>query len=138
MLIGIAAAIGIFGAFTYAGTSYRRVVGARKITMDHIFNGTFYAQGHHLNWVPEGLLFISLCSTCRDSLVGIAGDGVYSESEGGYIRLVDLKNGVTTNLVATRDVKDVRPPPTYLTTLLISHRKMEMRCTWATGKSHPT
>jgi dipeptidyl aminopeptidase len=59
VLVGVAAAIGIIGAFTYTGASYRRVVGARKITMDHIFNGTFYAQGYHLNWVPEGSLSIS-------------------------------------------------------------------------------
>lgn len=96
VLIGLAAAIGIIGAFTYVGASYRRVVGARKITMDHIFNGTFGSQWHHLNWVPE------------------AGDGVYSESAGGYIRLVDLKTGITKNLVAFRDVKDENGNELYM------------------------
>jgi hypothetical protein len=37
----------------------------------------------------------------------IAGDGVFSISQDGYIKLVDLKTNTTTNLVAAKDVKDV-------------------------------
>lgn len=38
---------------------------------------------------------------------GQAGDGVYATSEGGYIRLVDLKSNKTRDLVAMTDATDV-------------------------------
>lgn len=40
----------------------------------------------------------------------IAGDGVYSVSEDGIIKLVDLKSNTTRNLVQQADVKDVGYP----------------------------
>lgn len=38
----------------------------------------------------------------------LAGDGVFSIEEGGYIKLVDLKTNTTSNLVRKSDVQDVR------------------------------
>ncbi|KZT20995.1 hypothetical protein NEOLEDRAFT_1074339 [Neolentinus lepideus HHB14362 ss-1] len=88
-LVLLAAFIGAFAARSYSGSSHH-VPGAQHITMDHIFNGTFRVDRRGLRWVPE------------------AGDGVFSISEGGYIKLVDLKTNNTRNLVATPDVKDER------------------------------
>jgi hypothetical protein len=50
------------------------------------------------------LLFWAVLNSC---LVELAGDGVYSIQEGGFIQLVDLKINSTRNLVATSDIKDV-------------------------------
>ncbi|KAF9482998.1 hypothetical protein BDN70DRAFT_874224 [Pholiota conissans] len=86
-LVLLATLIGIIAGFAYSGTSYR-TPGQQRITMDHIFNGTFWASQPDLNWVAE------------------AGDGVFSLQEQGYIKLVDLKSGVTRNLISTADVKD--------------------------------
>lgn len=36
-----------------------------------------------------------------------AGDGVFSLSEGGYIKLVDLKSNTTQDLLAYSDIQDV-------------------------------
>lgn len=41
------------------------------------------------------------------SLLLLAGDGVFSVSDGAFISLVDLKSNTTTNLISTLDVKDV-------------------------------
>lgn len=46
--------IGIFAAHTYTGTSFAIVRGLKPLTMDHVFNGTFYAQHSSLRWVKEG------------------------------------------------------------------------------------
>jgi dipeptidyl aminopeptidase B len=46
--------IGVFAARSYTHASYYHLPGVQHITMDHIFNGTFYAQTKDLNWVPEG------------------------------------------------------------------------------------
>lgn len=46
--------IGIFAAYTYTGTTYAPLRGTRPLTMDHVFNGTFYAQHATLRWIPEG------------------------------------------------------------------------------------
>ncbi|KII86043.1 hypothetical protein PLICRDRAFT_44497 [Plicaturopsis crispa FD-325 SS-3] len=86
-LVILAGCIGVFAAKSYTGTSYR-VPGAQRITMDHVFNGTFAAHRQSLNWVAE------------------AGDGVFSISQDGYIKLVDLKTNSTKVLVDTRDIKD--------------------------------
>ncbi|KAJ7598829.1 dipeptidyl aminopeptidase [Mycena floridula] len=86
-LLTLSALIGIIAAHTYAGVTYR-APGSLRITMDHIFNGTFAVQRRSLEWVPE------------------AGDGVFSISEQGYIKLVDLKTNKTSNMLAVRDVKD--------------------------------
>ncbi|PPQ68381.1 hypothetical protein CVT25_007919 [Psilocybe cyanescens] len=86
-LVSLAALIGVIAGFAYSGKSYI-TPGRRRITMDHIFNGTFWPRQPELNWVAE------------------AGDGVFSLSEGGYIKLVDLKSNTTTNLIRTADVKD--------------------------------
>jgi len=37
----------------------------------------------------------------------LAGDGVFSVSDGVFISLVDLKSNTTTNLISISDVKDV-------------------------------
>jgi dipeptidyl aminopeptidase len=52
-LVALAACIGVLAALSYTGTAYH-VPGAQRITMDHVFNGTFYAFKQGLNWVPEG------------------------------------------------------------------------------------
>ncbi|KAJ7460697.1 dipeptidyl aminopeptidase [Mycena latifolia] len=85
-LVGLSAIIGIVAAHSYVGTTYH-MPGVRKITMDHVFNGTFSVDRRALAWVPE------------------AGDGVFSTFEDGYIRLVDLKTNTTKDLVYTFDVK---------------------------------
>ncbi|KAK1233376.1 Dipeptidyl peptidase 4 [Marasmius sp. AFHP31] len=87
ILLGLSALIGLIAARTYVGTGYK-LPGTKKVTMDHIFNGTFYPQRNSVEWVPE------------------AGDGVFSINEGGLIKLVDLKTNETRNLVDMRDVKD--------------------------------
>ncbi|KAJ8455895.1 hypothetical protein ONZ45_g18849 [Pleurotus djamor] len=86
-LVGLSALIGIFAARSYTGSAYH-TAGAQKITMDHVFNGTFYAQSQSLRWVPE------------------AGDGVFSIDLDGQILLVDLKTNSTRTLVDNKDVKD--------------------------------
>lgn len=89
-LIALVAAAGIIGfiaATTYSQTKYLNL-GTQRITMDHIFNGTFGAESHGLEWVPE------------------AGDGVFSIIQDGYITLVDLKTSTRNNLVSTTDIKD--------------------------------
>ena len=53
-LVALSAFIGIIAGFTYTGKSYY-TPGSRKITMDALFNGTFYASGAEVNWVPEGM-----------------------------------------------------------------------------------
>ncbi|TFK19411.1 dipeptidyl-peptidase [Coprinopsis marcescibilis] len=85
-LVGLACTVGVIAAVTY--TAAPPPVGLRKITMDHIFNGTFSAQSQSLHWVPE------------------AGDGVFSVSTGGVINLVDLKTNNTRTLVTLSDIKD--------------------------------
>ncbi|TRM58208.1 dipeptidyl peptidase IV N-terminal region-domain-containing protein [Schizophyllum amplum] len=88
-LVGLSALIGIIASWNYhtKATTYRGP-GARRITMDHVFNGTFSAETRDLHWVKE------------------AGDGVFSVQEGGFIKLVDLKNNKTmTDLVNMIDVK---------------------------------
>lgn len=52
-LVSLAAVIGVVAGFTYSGSSYR-TPGQQRITMDHIFNGTFWASQPDLNWVAEG------------------------------------------------------------------------------------
>ncbi|KAL0569963.1 Dipeptidyl peptidase 4 [Marasmius crinis-equi] len=87
ILLGFSALIGLIAARTYVGTGYR-LPGTKKVTMDHIFNGTFSPQRNSVEWVPE------------------AGDGVFSINDGGIIKLVDLKMNETRNLVDTSDIKD--------------------------------
>ena len=55
-LVLVAIVIGIIAAHTYTGTTFARIRGVQHITMDHIFNGTFYAKHVGLRWVPEGAL----------------------------------------------------------------------------------
>src|SRR5690606_14284268 len=38
----------------YLPLLYFTIQGLRKITMDHIFNGTFSPQSTSLHWIPEG------------------------------------------------------------------------------------
>ncbi|KAF9529024.1 dipeptidyl aminopeptidase [Crepidotus variabilis] len=86
-LVSLAAVIGVVAGFAYSATSYR-APGRKKITMDHVFNGTFWPSAPELNWVVE------------------AGDGVFSQLTDGQIKLVDLKNNKTTVVVSTLDIKD--------------------------------
>ncbi|TFK73733.1 dipeptidyl aminopeptidase [Pluteus cervinus] len=81
--------VGVLAANSYVGSTFR-THGSKKITMDHVFNGTFSIQKKSLHWVPE------------------AGDGVFSIEEGGVIRLVDLKTNVTRTLVTLSDVTDIQ------------------------------
>ncbi|KAF9038656.1 dipeptidyl peptidase IV N-terminal region-domain-containing protein [Panaeolus papilionaceus] len=94
-LVCISGIIGIIAGFSYSGTSFH-IAGKKHITIDHVFNGTFAAHSVGLNWIPE------------------AGDGVYSVSEDGIIKLVDLKSNTTRNLVQQADVKDEHGFPIYL------------------------
>ncbi|KAK0188392.1 dipeptidyl aminopeptidase [Armillaria mellea] len=87
VLVGLAAVIGVIAAHTYVGTVYR-LPGVRKLTMEHVFNGTFWAAERRLAWVAE------------------AGDGVFSVVEEGEIRLVDLGRNETRVLVRLEDVVD--------------------------------
>ncbi|KAF8638411.1 hypothetical protein AX17_002236 [Amanita inopinata Kibby_2008] len=91
-LVSLAGVIGIIAATSYPGSSLRGT-GFKRITMDHIFNGTFLPDAYRLHWVPE------------------AGDGVFSILQDGYIKLVDLKTNSTKNLVARQDVKDENGQP---------------------------
>lgn len=52
-LICLAVVIGIFAAMTYSAPDTNPSM--RRITMDHIFNGTFSPERMSLNWVPEGM-----------------------------------------------------------------------------------
>ncbi|KAG6885763.1 hypothetical protein C0993_010275 [Termitomyces sp. T159_Od127] len=94
-LLGVILFIIILGASFIgysAARSYKAVVsyhtGSRKITMDHIFNGTFGVDRKSVNWVPE------------------AGDGVFSLFENGDLKLVDLKTNTITILVSSKDIKN--------------------------------
>ncbi|KAG8746072.1 hypothetical protein FRC10_006175 [Ceratobasidium sp. 414] len=88
-LVLLAILLGFLAARTYNHTSYRyRAPGNKHITMDHVFNGTFWAQRQSLAWVSE------------------AGDGVYSIEENGSIKLVDLNTQTNRTLVKRSDVKD--------------------------------
>ncbi|KAJ6581126.1 dipeptidyl aminopeptidase [Mycena capillaripes] len=91
-LVALSGIIGIIAAHSYVGSTYRPP-GVRKITMDHVFNGTFNADKRSLSWVPE------------------AGDGVFSIFEDGWIKLVDLKSNTTQDLVYTFDVKSANGLP---------------------------
>ncbi|KAH7910473.1 dipeptidyl aminopeptidase [Hygrophoropsis aurantiaca] len=87
-LVLLSAAIGIIAATTlYNGKTYR-APGAQKISLEHVFNGTFWPEQNGLHWVPE------------------AGDGVFSIMQDYQIKLVDLKTNTTTTLVSMTDVKD--------------------------------
>ncbi|KAI0339697.1 dipeptidyl aminopeptidase [Trametopsis cervina] len=86
-LVTMATVIGIFAAISYRGNSFQ-VHGTQRLTMDHIFNGTFSPDSNDVRWVPE------------------AGDGVYATSEAGRIKLVDLKSNKTTELVSMTNVTD--------------------------------
>ncbi|KAG6889758.1 hypothetical protein C0995_014685 [Termitomyces sp. Mi166 len=75
-----------------AARSYKTTVsyhtGSQKLSMDHIFNGTFTIDRKSVNWVPE------------------AGDGVFSLFEYGDLKLVDLKTNTTKVLVSSKDIKN--------------------------------
>ncbi|KAH9832495.1 dipeptidyl aminopeptidase [Rhodofomes roseus] len=86
-LLAVAGVIGIFAAHSYTGMPYR-IRGTKHITMDHIFNGTFYPTSENILWVPE------------------AGDGVFATQKNDYLTLVDLKSNSTRNLVAFADLTD--------------------------------
>ncbi len=53
-LLTFSASIGLFAALSYKETK-RALPGNKRITMDHIFNGTFHVARTGLSWVPEGM-----------------------------------------------------------------------------------
>jgi dipeptidyl aminopeptidase len=53
-LLTLSGVIGLFAALSYKETK-RAVPGNERITMDHIFNGTFRVARTGLSWVPEGM-----------------------------------------------------------------------------------
>jgi len=56
-LVSLSALIGIIAGFTYTGAALSSE-GIKRITMDHVFNGTFYANSVGINWVGEGKFFV--------------------------------------------------------------------------------
>jgi dipeptidyl aminopeptidase len=106
-LVVLAAIIGIVAGSVYTGMSYRPR-GAKHITMDHLYNDTFTPTVRNLHWVPEGDLQVFTILNLFSEELPLAGDGVFSVLEDGFIKLVDLKNNSTRTLVAESDIKDVR------------------------------
>jgi dipeptidyl aminopeptidase B len=53
-LLTLSGVIGLFAALSYNDTK-RIVPGNERITLDHVFNGTFSASTMALSWVPEGV-----------------------------------------------------------------------------------
>lgn len=49
--------VGIVAARSYNGTKFR-TKGRKHIEMDHVFNGTFWADSRAIHWVPEGVYHI--------------------------------------------------------------------------------
>ncbi|KAK8844035.1 hypothetical protein IAR55_006829 [Kwoniella newhampshirensis] len=52
-IVAFAAVIGGLAATGYSAPSYYAKSGTKRITMDHIFNGTFNAYSKQLDWVKE-------------------------------------------------------------------------------------
>jgi len=53
-LLTFSGAIGLFAALSYK-ESKRAAPGNKRISLDHIFNGTFHVARTGLSWVPEGV-----------------------------------------------------------------------------------
>lgn len=53
-LVCFAGLIGVIAASSYTGSATYHSPGVKKITMDHMFNGTFVPMRKALRWVPEG------------------------------------------------------------------------------------
>ncbi|KAL4062523.1 dipeptidyl aminopeptidase [Scleroderma citrinum] len=86
-LVILSGCIGLFAATTlYNGKPYRSP-GGRRITLDHIFNGTFSATTTSVDWVPE------------------AGDGVYSMMENERIVLENGNEVVWSTWKLSPDMK---------------------------------
>ncbi|KAJ4495499.1 dipeptidyl peptidase IV N-terminal region-domain-containing protein [Lentinula lateritia] len=103
VLVALCGIIGIIAAQTYVGTVYR-LPGNRKITMDHIFNGTFAAERSFISWVPEGTPIVSYCLYSWRWCIS-------EFTQDGFIKLVDLKTNTTSKLVKKDDVKDEHGKP---------------------------
>jgi dipeptidyl aminopeptidase B len=54
VLLLLATGIGISAGWWYQGITEHTSKRKQPITMDHIFNGTFFAEREYLAWVPEG------------------------------------------------------------------------------------
>ncbi|KAG9042892.1 hypothetical protein FS837_010276 [Tulasnella sp. UAMH 9824] len=100
-LILLASMIGVLAAYSYSGSNFL-AVGRKPLTMDHIFNGTFYADRTSLDWVAE------------------AGDGIFSTRENGDIVLRDLRTNTSRVLVERADVRDEHGAPLYWTSWKLS------------------
>ncbi|KAJ3513436.1 hypothetical protein NMY22_g15040 [Coprinellus aureogranulatus] len=91
VLVGLACLIGVLAAMAYSVPELHPK--GLKITMDHIFNGTFSPERLSLHWVPE------------------AGDGVFSTISGGTIKLVDLKTQESQDFVNIPDIRNEQGQP---------------------------
>ncbi|KAH8827558.1 dipeptidyl aminopeptidase [Flagelloscypha sp. PMI_526] len=87
-LVGAAIVIAAVTGWIYRGATNAPHHGKKKVTMDHLYNGTFYTHRSGLKWVAE------------------AGDGVYAIEEHGKIELADLSSNTTKTLVVESDITD--------------------------------
>ena len=62
-LLTLSGVIGLFAALSYKERK-RVVPGNERITMDHIFNGTFRVARTDLSWVPEGMPQVGCLCDC--------------------------------------------------------------------------
>ncbi|TEB18482.1 dipeptidyl-peptidase [Coprinellus micaceus] len=100
ILVGLACVIGVFAAMAYSVPDLHPK--SSRITMDHLFNGTFSPERVSLHWVPE------------------AGDGVFSSVSGGAIRLVDLKTQHSQDLVNLVDIRNEQGQPLAISSWQVS------------------
>ncbi|KAG8898892.1 hypothetical protein FRC01_010730, partial [Tulasnella sp. 417] len=100
-LILLATMIGVLAAYSYSGSNFR-ATGRKPLTMDHVFNGTFYVERTSLDWVAE------------------AGDGIFSTRENGDIVLRDLRTNTSRVLVERANVRDEHGTPLYWTSWKLS------------------
>ena len=62
-LLTLSGVIGLFAALSYKERK-RAVPGNERITLDHIFNGTFRVARTDLSWVPEGMPQVGCLCDC--------------------------------------------------------------------------
>ncbi|KAG8917493.1 hypothetical protein FRC00_013547, partial [Tulasnella sp. 408] len=126
-LIFLAAMIGVLAAYSYSGSNFL-ATGRKPLTMDHVFNGTFYADRTSLDWVAEGERAEDLGYIRRrlrnvnilPSWPLLAGDGIFSTRENGDIVLRDLRTNTSRVLVERADVRDEHGTPLYWTSWKLS------------------
>ena len=62
-LLTLSGVIGLFAALSYKERK-RAVPGNERVTLDHIFNGTFHVSRTGLSWVPEGMPQVGYLCDC--------------------------------------------------------------------------